>query len=149
MTPWQASKKGTEHGHQVAIFVWANMAKWRGFEAAWSPEAYTARLPMPTAMAVPALNLLVAIPNGSQRDSVTGALLKAEGVKAGYPDIALNVPCGRYAGLFIELKVGNNVASDKQIAWSERLNAFNNKSVIVWGWEDACRTIEAYVKCEL
>lgn len=36
--------------------------------------------------------LLFAIPDGGRRDAVTGAHLKAEGVRAGVPDMFLAVP---------------------------------------------------------
>ena len=35
---------------------------------------------------------------------VTGAQMKAEGVKKGFPDIELSVPRRRFHGLYIELK---------------------------------------------
>ena len=48
--------------------------------------------------------LLFAIPDGGRRDAVTGAHLKAEGVRAGVPDMFLAVPRQNAPGLFPELK---------------------------------------------
>lgn len=45
-----------------------------------------------------------AIPNGGLRSKKTAARLKAEGVKAGVPDIFLPVSVGIWSGLFVEMK---------------------------------------------
>lgn len=45
-----------------------------------------------------------AIPNGGLRNIVVAKKLKAEGVRAGTPDIFIPVPCGRYCGMFLEMK---------------------------------------------
>ena len=50
----------------------------------------------------PELKMLYAIPNGGARNAITGALLKAEGVKPGVPDLCLPVARGKYHGLYIE-----------------------------------------------
>ena len=52
----------------------------------------------------PELALLHAIPNGGKRNPREAANLKAQGVKAGVPDICLPVPRGGCASLYIELK---------------------------------------------
>lgn len=52
----------------------------------------------------PELELLYHVPNGGKRDAVIGAKLKAEGVKAGVPDLVLPVARAGYHGLYIELK---------------------------------------------
>ena len=49
--------------------------------------------------------LLFAVPNGSRRDVVTGAILKWEGVVAGVADL---IPKKCYASLCIEIKYGKN-----------------------------------------
>lgn len=48
--------------------------------------------------------LLFAIPNGGARNAITGAILKAEGVRPGVPDLFLAHPNRYYSGLFIEMK---------------------------------------------
>ena len=50
-----------------------------------------------------------------------GARLKKKGVKSGVPDILIFEPKGRYNGIAIELKTGNNKLTRNQIKWLERL----------------------------
>lgn len=64
----------------------------------------------------PELINLFAIPNGGARDAITGALLKAEGVLAGVPDLFLGCARGGYHGLFIELKrIGGSKPEEHQL----------------------------------
>ena len=113
-----------ESAHQRALFDWAELAVKR-----WS-----------------ALEMLVAIPMGGKRDKVTAAKLKAEGVRAGYLDLALNVPRGGFAGLFIEMKrEDGGRTSAEQKWWIERLQFYGNKAVVCHGWEAAKAELEAYL----
>ena len=52
------------------------------------------------------------VPNGGGRSKVEASILKAMGVKAGVPDIAVILPSGRVG--FIELKAGKGVATPAQ-----------------------------------
>lgn len=45
-----------------------------------------------------------AVPNGGARNKITAAILKAEGVLAGVPDVLLLEPRGKFHGLAIEFK---------------------------------------------
>lgn len=59
------------------------------------------------ALAFPyARDRIFAIPNGSHRNIITAKKLKAEGVRAGVPDLFLPMASSRFYGLFIEMKVG-------------------------------------------
>ena len=66
-------------------------------------------------------------PNGGIRDSSRqkaqriGSQLKSEGVKAGFPDIAIYEPRGGFFGLFIELKREGGKVSTHQRVWLDRL----------------------------
>ena len=96
----------------------------------------------------PALAMLYAIPNGGRRDAITGARLKAEGVKAGVPDIALPVPNRGYHGLYIELKVPEKSkarVSAAQKDWIENLRACGNAAHVCYGWEQARDVILDYL----
>lgn len=69
----------------------------------------------------PELALMYHIPNGGSRHPAEAANLKAQGTKAGVPDICLPVPRGVFHGLFIEMKYGKNKLSDKQKQWIQEL----------------------------
>lgn len=114
----------TEHQHQVALFQWA--------------EIYQRQ--------VPELAMLVAIPNGGKRDKLTATNLKREGVKAGYPDIALNVARNGYHNLFIEMKVDGNYPTPKQKEWHKLLKEQGSKVVVCYCWVDAQEEILKYLK---
>ena len=113
----------SEHTEQVALFEWA----------AWLE------------LQRPELGLLFAIPNGGHRHKAVAARMKAEGVKAGVPDIFLPVPRGDYAGLFVELKVGKNKPTPAQVEWHALLIEQGYKVVVCWGWQAASVEIEKYL----
>jgi hypothetical protein len=58
--------------------------------------------------------LIFAIPNGGKRDIITASIMKREGVIRGIPDLFIAYPNGKYSGMFIELKVGNNKPTKHQ-----------------------------------
>lgn len=101
----------SEHSEQVEVFRWANEIAYAGFNLVLSnaekPYDKTKLEP------VPVLHLMHAIPNGgargndTQTNKIRGAMLKAEGVKKGVPDIFLPVPLNGYHGLYIEMKVAD------------------------------------------
>lgn len=89
--------------------------------------------------------MLFAIPNGGARDSRTGAMLKAEGVKAGVPDICLPVArCGFHA-LYIELKTATGRVSEVQAEWHDALAKHGNKAVVCRSIDEAIKTLENYL----
>lgn len=94
----------------------------------------------------PELDLMYHIPNGGKRGKAEAIRFKAEGVKAGVPDICLPVPRGEWHGLYIELKrrEGGRVSAD-QTEWLEALMRQGYATAICRGWEDAQRVILAYL----
>lgn len=119
----------SEHAHQVALFNWARMHE----------KAY------------PELRLMYAIPNGGQRNRITAAKLKAEGVKAGVPDVYLPVARHGYHALYIELKRPRTATqragtvSAAQSDMLDRLNQEQNLAIVCWGWEEAAKAIIDYL----
>jgi hypothetical protein len=115
----------TEHAEQRSFFTWATLERRK----------------------YPQLKNMFAVPNGGWRHPATAAILKAEGVKAGVPDIFLAWPSQGYCGLFIEMKrkVGGKV-SDAQKEWSERLSAAGYLVRTCKGFEEAKNTITEYLK---
>lgn len=95
----------------------------------------------------PDYGLIFAIPNGGQRSVITAALLKAEGVKKGVPDLFLPVPKGIYCGLFLEMKrrKGGRV-SKEQVGWLANLMSRGYKCVVARGFDEAREAIEIYME---
>jgi len=114
----------SESAQQISLFRWAEL------QSAKYPE----------------LNLMFHIPNGGKRNITTAKRLKAEGVKAGVPDICLPVPKGIYHGLYIELKVNGNKATDNQNRWLAALTAQGYYCTVCYGWEEASEVILNYIK---
>ena len=69
----------------------------------------------------PELELLFAVPMGGKRSKVTAARLKAEGAKAGVPDLCLAVARQGHHGLWIEMKLPGARPSTPQRWWIRRL----------------------------
>ena len=117
-----------EHDEQVELFAWAEYAQTEH----------------------PELCMLFAIPNGGARHPAVAAQLKAEGVKAGVPDIMLAVARGRWHGLFVELKRADrsNHATSAQRAWMEMLRRYGYSAVIAYGAQEARQAIMAYLTQE-
>lgn len=112
-----------EAQEQRFLFQWANLAK----------QKY------------PELKLMHHIPNGGKRDVKTAINLKHEGVKAGVPDICLPVARGKFHGLYIELKVGKNKPTPKQLEWIYALEQEGYAVKVCYGWLEARETIENYL----
>ena len=94
----------------------------------------------------PELKLMHHIPNGGSRNKREAANLKKQGVKAGVPDICLPVARGGYHGLYIEMKAGKNKPSENQKEWMAMLNFQGYLAVVCYGWEEASKVIERYLK---
>lgn len=94
----------------------------------------------------PELNLLYHVPNGGSRHKAEAGRLRAEGVKAGVPDLCLPVARGQYHGLYIELKrQRGGRTSDHQSEWLDALSAQGYKAELCYGWEQAAGTIIEYL----
>lgn len=115
----------TESVEQIELFRWA----------AWQMGAY------------PELERLYHIPNGGHRHKATAGRLKAEGVKAGVPDVCLPVPRGGFHGLYIEMKRlrGNDTTPD-QDGWLEFLTKQGYSTAVCRGWEAASKVILDYLQ---
>ena len=132
--PEQIAKVGSEAAEKAALFAWA----------ALNQDVY------------PDLQYMFAVPNGEKRDKITGARLKAQGVKRGVPDIWLpvpkkvngswfNEPDFYYHGIVIEMKVKNNVLSEDQNRYREFLISKNYFYTICFTWIQARDVIVWYL----
>ena len=79
--------------------------------------------------------LCYAIPNGGYRTITTARAMRAEGQKAGIPDLHIPIGRGEYLSLYIEMKNGKaGRLSEAQKEMHETLRKYRNKVVI-------CRTL--------
>src|SRR5687767_15037506 len=113
----------TEHDHQSKLFEWAFYQRGK----------------------YPELQLMFAIPNGGHRHITVAQKLKAEGVKAGIPDIFLPVARSRYHGLFIEMKRPKGIVQTNQKEWIQKLREQNYEVKVCYGYEDAVLSITNYL----
>lgn len=120
----------TEHQEQAAFFQWCLCQTGPLADARW----------------------IFAIPNGGHRHIGAAKKLKAEGVRAGVPDLFLPVPKlddldNLKAGLFIEMKVqvGGKV-SDTQKEWHQFLKARRYEVVVANGFDEAVKAVTEYLK---
>ena len=121
--------RNSEHNEQVALMDW-----WRLSCAAFGMRE----------------EILFAIPNGGLRNRITGAKMKAEGVRAGVPDLFLAVASMGYNGLFIELKQEHaGRTSSAQDAMLSLLEAQGYRTAVCHGWHNAAFTIKAYLSAAL
>lgn len=125
ITPEQLAASGSESGNQQALLCWAqqNIAKY------------------------PELKWLAAIPNGGYRDIRTAGRLKAEGVKAGMPDLILAVRRANFAALWIEMKkVKVGKVTKEQNEWINYLRSQGHGAIVCYGWEGARAAIIQYLE---
>lgn len=94
-----------------------------------------------------AYELLYHVPNGGHRLKEVAAKLKAQGVKAGIPDLVLTMARGGYFGLYIEFKATVDPApvSSSQQACIRRLNEQGYLAVVCQGHFDAMECLRAYL----
>lgn len=88
--------------------------------------------------------LAFAIPNGGVRHPAVAKKLKAEGVKAGIPDIFI---ADGKPGLFIEMKEpkkGSLSKNQKEVI--PRLKAAGYPVVVCYGWDEARKAAENYLR---
>ena len=119
----KAPQLTSEHTEQCLLFQWA------GYAANQNPE----------------LKLLFAVPNFARISPQWGAWMKAEGKRAGVPDVILPIARGGYHSLYIELKVGKNKPSPEQMGWISALNAYGNQVCVCYDWEAAKDVILEYL----
>ena len=85
-----------------------------------------------------------AIPNGGLRNIIVAKKLKAEGVRAGTPDIFIPVPAGPYCGMFLEMKRrAGGVVSPEQWAFMNSMRP-HYFTAIGYGAADAIKRIADY-----
>jgi hypothetical protein len=121
----------SEHDEQAAFIRWAEASRGKH----------------------PALHFLFAIPNGGHRHKATAGKLKAEGVRAGIPDLFLAYPVvgmeQYFGGLFIEMKTQTGRLSTKQKHWTEQLAEVGYAVAVCHGTEQAIKATRQYLAGEM
>lgn len=121
---WDKKNKGkaanTEHDLQVSCLRWLRFAH-----------------PMV---------LCYAIPNGGYRTASNAKSLRAEGLRAGIPDLHIPIASQGYHSLYIEMKNGKaGRLSEHQKEMHERLRDYGNKVVVCKTFDEFRREINDYL----
>lgn len=96
----------------------------------------------------PDLARLVAIPNGGLRNMPEAVRFKAEGVRAGFPDMILPTARRGFHALAIELKRQRGApskVSEEQAGWLEYLDKQDWHAVVCYGADEAIEVLEWYL----
>jgi hypothetical protein len=95
----------------------------------------------------PELALLFHVPNGGARDAREAALLVAEGVKRGVPDLLLPVPQGGYVGLALELKRADHSSQPtaEQLIWHNAMRLNRWRVDVSYGADEAIAVLDEYL----
>lgn len=118
--------KPTEHQTQAAFMEWRDRVR-----------------PM-----LPELAMCFAVPNGGYREDVTAALLKAEGVEPGCPDVLCLVPRHGYHGMAIEFKALGGTPSPAQQVFIANLRKYLYYCIVSNDWVAAAREICWYLDAD-
>ena len=92
--------------------------------------------------------LFCAVPNGGKRGAREAALMKAEGVSAGVPDLMFferGIHIGVYAGLALEFKSKGNGPTPAQLGWHRALAQRGWCVRIVYSAQEAWDTLTTYL----
>lgn len=147
MTPEDLAKTGSEGAHQTALFAWAALAKKQYPELAFlyhvpNGDSRAGDLIGPDGQ--PVINKKTGKRMKDVRSAmITGGRLKAQGVKAGVPDVGLDVARQGKHGLRIEMKkpglqkTKNGGCSDEQVAWLDHLSKQGYAVFVAYSWTDA------------
>ena len=127
-----------EHREQVAFFRLASTRRYLG---------------------KPLSDYLAAVPNagttGGRRAMLAGVRRKAEGVKAGFPDVQCIIAVPPYSGWHCEMKKPRSEGgkdsdvSEAQKDWILRLEAVGRKCVVAFGCAEAWKELCAYLKIKV
>lgn len=125
-TPTKRRRASPEHDMQVAFFKW------------WSYYCKSVKLDH---------RLMYAVPNaGAGAQKGQAGKLKAEGVKAGMPDVNLDVARNGYHGLRLEFKVWPRKPEPYQLEVIALLRKQCFGVGVVYSLEDAMRLVKEYLR---
>lgn len=84
-------------------------------------------------------------PNEGKRSTTTARILKAMGMKKGFPDLMIYEPKGGFHGLAIEMKAENGKLSKDQKKWLQILESKGYFATVCWGADAAIKLINIYM----
>lgn len=116
--------KRSEDTEQIMVFQWAAMREGMYPELRWLHHC----------------------PNGGNRNAREATKFKQMGVKAGVSDICLPFPHGKYCGLYVEMKYGNNKLMNSQKEFLRDMAAAGHFVATCYSAEAAIGVIEEYLK---
>ncbi|SEO64185.1 VRR-NUC domain-containing protein [Pseudomonas sp. Snoq117.2] len=93
--------------------------------------------------------LIYHVPNGGHRHKATAGKLKGQGVRAGMPDINVDIARGGYFGLRIEFKATPPNDADVSPKQRDALKLLNDRgylAIVCRGVHDAQEQIRAYLR---
>ena len=117
-------RKVYEADHQKALIAWANA----------------------NAKEYPDLAYLNGSLNGIRKNAIQGAIAKAQGMKAGFPDLNLPAAVAPFHGLYIELKREGGKPSTEQLRWGKYLEDQGYIWACITGAIDSAKFICNYLK---
>lgn len=133
MTPLQLAAAGTEQALQKAAFArFTEIAKER-------PELRAD------------LEWVHAVPNGGERNAIVGNNLKLSGSKKGVWDVFVPASCGKWHGLYVELKTpkhrneAKKGLSDHQIAFGTYAHSRGYLTKVAHDWTELVDHVIAYL----
>lgn len=85
------------------------------------------------------------IPNGGKRNPREASNLKAQGVRAGVPDLFVPIAANGRHGLFIEMKAAKGRVSDKQREWLGLLDSQGYRTAVCFGAGQAIDVLKGYL----
>jgi len=85
------------------------------------------------------------IANERKTNPMRGLLLKRMGVLSGVSDVFIALPKGGFHGLFLELKAGNNKATEHQRLFLEKMTQNGYLAICCTGYEAARAIILTYL----
>lgn len=117
----KTQRKNPEHDLQKAFFEWLLLAY------PWADD------------------VTFAVPNGVRCSASQAAKLKAEGLKAGIPDVFMSVVTDKYPGLYIEFKIKPNKPSDIQEKKISSLKSQGYRCEIIYDLDAAIALVKEYL----
>jgi hypothetical protein len=103
------------------------------------------------ALAYPGANLVTwATPNAARRSYQMAAVMKAEGLRSGVPDVFMAVPRGQSHGLFLEFKSHAGRLTANQVDFCANLVGMGYQVLVVRSLDEARLAVTRYMEmpCE-